>query len=223
MRTLPAIVPAPHVVVSIFVFASASAVSALVLFVASRSVLRTPVLIITMVAMTMVVFSSFMLSLRRSRFSSSGGLEKHPSLRRIIHHCFVGCLFLLFDGKHRVLSHFSRRISCSVGILQRHERVLLCRLFQLLIIGALDQSVYSTFSKQVALHFFRCAWLPIRSLSIIHPVDTRQSLCATACLGKFLNLLNMALFLSLLHHLVCFLALLERFSFLFPYSLLVRE
>ena len=219
---MPAIVPAPRVVVSIFVFASASAVSALVLFVASRPVLRTPVLIITMVAMTMVVFSSFMLSLRR-RFSSSGGLEKHPSLRRIIHHCFVGCLFLLFDGKHRVLSHFSRRISCSVGILQRHERVLLCRLFQLLIVGALDQSVYSAFSKQVAFHFFCRAQLPIRSLSIIHPVDTRQSLCATACLGKLLYLLNMALFLSLLHHLVCFLALLERFSFLFPYSLLVRE
>jgi hypothetical protein len=176
-----------------------------------------------MVAMTMVVFSSFMLSLRRSRFSSSGCLEKHPSLHRIIHHCFVGCLFLLFDGKHRILPHFSRSISCSVGILQRHERVLLCRPFQLLIIGALDQSVYSAFSKQVAFHFFCRARLPVCSLSIIHPLDTRQSLCATARLGKLLYLLNMALFLSLLHHLVRFLALLERFSFFFPYSLLVGE
>lgn len=96
-----------------------------------------------------------------SRFLHTRSLEQLPPPHWIIHHRFIGSLFLLLDGEHRIFSNLRCRISRSVGILHSHERIFSSRFLQLLIFSAFDQIIDASLSQEVAFHLFSSARLSV--------------------------------------------------------------
>ena len=153
---------------------------------------------------------------------STSGPQKQLSLDGIIHHGLICSLFLLLDRQHRILAYLRSGISGGVGVLEGHERLLIRRLFQLLILRPLDQSVNTPLSQQVSLHFFRSPGLATRG-SIIHPIHAGASLLSARSFLQVLEFLNFPLLGSLFHDLINLFAFFEGFLFLFPYLLLVAH
>lgn len=135
-------------------------------------------------------------------------------LNRVVQHGVIGRLLLSLDGQERIVANLGGSVSRAVGILQRHEAVLPRRLFQLLVLGALDDVIYPPLAQQVGLHLLCRPGLAI-CRALIHPVDTIRSLFTSRSLELPLEVLLCALFLDFIDALLRAFALCESLLLLF--------
>ena len=166
--------------------------------------------------------SSVRSSFGRGGIRHAGSLQQLSSTNGIVDHGFVGRLLLQFNGQHRILSNLGGRVSCGVGLLQRHERIPRRRFLQRLALGPLEQAIDAPFAEKVGLRLFGRARLSVRR-AIVHPVHSIDLLLTTGRLLHLLKFLDLTLLLTLLDHLVDPLALVERLPFFLPYSPLIAD
>lgn len=129
-------------------------------------------------------------------------------------------MFLSFDGQQRIVADLGRCVARAVRVLQRNEALLSSGLFEILVIGALDEVVNPPLAQQIGLCLLRCTSLAI-GRALVHPVDAIYPLGASRSLQLSLDLLLCALLLDLIDALLGAFALGESLLFFFVDGLLV--
>src|SRR5690606_24619205 len=100
-----------------------------------------------------------------------------------------------------------------------HEPILRGALFELLVVGPLDQPVDAPLAEKVRLALLRGAGLPVCG-ALVHPVDAVETLLAAGGLELALDFLLGALLLQLIDALLGALAFVECALFFFVYPFL---